>query len=440
MLDIKYIKNNKDLVKKAVCDKQLSVNIDRLLTLYAAKITYQRKIEELKHQINQCTKGVKNTVNKKKISEFIERAKIRKEKISKIEPAYKEIEKEYHTLLYAVPNIPTADTPIGKDESANKVLRKVGTPKKFSFQPKAHWELGSSLDIIDNERAAKVSGARFTYLKRELVILQFGLIQYALSVLTNEKVLKKIIKKNNLKELHTKPFIPIIPPALMRVSVFEKTGRMEPRDDKYFTQEDNLYLIGSAEHTLGPIHLNETIDEEKLPIRYVGYSTSFRREAGTYGKDMKGILRMHQFDKLEMESFTLPEHSLAEQNFFVSIQEYLMQQLKLPYQVVSISTGDMGIPDARQLDIETWLPAQNKYRETHTADLVTDYQSRRLNTKVKRKSGENIFVHMNDATVFAIGRTMIAIIENYQEKNGSIKIPRVLHPYTLGHTTIEARS
>lgn len=207
-------------------------------------------------------------------------------------------------------------------------------------------------------------------------------------------------------------------------------ARLEPAEDKFRTQIDGLYLVGSAEHSLGPLFINETIDEKELPQRFVGYSTSFRREAGSYGEDTRGILRVHQFDKLEMESFTAPEASEKEQDFLIAIQEYLMQQLGIPYRVVAICTGDMGDPDYRQVDIEAWLPAQGKYRETHTADLMTDYQSRRLNSKVRRKNGETDFVHMNDATAFAIGRTLIAILENYQNKDGSVKVPQVLRKYT----------
>ena len=208
-------------------------------------------------------------------------------------------------------------------------------------------------------------------------------------------------------------------------------GRLTEADkeERYYLQQDDLYLVGSAEHTLGPLHMDETLPEEALPLRYLGFSTAFRREAGSYGKDMKGILRVHQFDKLEMESFTAPEDSLKEQNFFVAIQEYLMQGLELPYQVVAVCTGDMGKPDARQIDIETWLPGQEKYRETHSADLMQDFQARRLNIKVKRKDGKIEFAHMNDATAFAIGRTLIAILENYQQKDGSVKMPRVLQGY-----------
>ena len=203
----------------------------------------------------------------------------------------------------------------------------------------------------------------------------------------------------------------------------------DDKDERYYLEKDDLYLVGSAEHTLGPLHMKETLFEKDLPKRYIGFSTSFRREAGSYGKDTRGILRVHQFDKLEIESFTTGENALLEQEFIVAIQEYLMQSLKIPYQVVFIATGDMGKPDARQFDIESWMPGQNKYRETHTSDLMGDYQARRLNTRVRFKDGTKEFVHMNDATVFAIGRMLIAILENYQKKDGSVKIPAVLQKY-----------
>lgn len=438
MLDIKFIKENPDVVKNAIRDKRLDVNVDKLLTLYADKIQSQQKIESLQQEINQYTKSIKSTSHTKEKMELIRKAKELKNIIAKLEPRYRKTEKEYIQLLYSIPNIPTDDTPVGKDESENKVLKKVGKPTKFTFKPKTHWELGSHLDIIDNERASRISGARFTYLKRELVNLQFALIQFALSVLIDEKKLKKIIKKNNLG-VSSRPFIPVIPPMLIRTDVFHKMARLEPKEDKYAVQNDDLYLVGSAEHTLGPLHMNETLAEDKLPLRYVGYSTSFRREAGTYGKDMKGILRLHQFDKLEIESFSLPKNSLEEQNFIIAIQEYLMSELKLSYQVVAICTGDMAVPDAQQIDIEAWLPGQNKYRETHTADLMTDYQSRRLKTFFRGKSGKKALVHMNDATVFAIGRTIIAIMENYQRKDGSILIPKVLEKYMHGITIIKPR-
>jgi len=336
-----------------------------------------------------------------------------------------------------VPNIPSADTPVGNDEEDNQVIRQWGEKPQFSFEPKAHWDLGKDLGIIDSERAAEVSGSRFTYIKGDLARLQFALVQFALDTVTNEETLKVIADEAEL-EVSTKPFIPVVPPVMVKPAVLNRMARLEPREDRYYIEQDDVFLAGSAEHTLGPIHMDEIIDADQLPLRYLGYATSFRREAGSYGKDTKGILRQHQFDKMEMESFTTPEDSLREQNFFVAIQEYMMRKLNVPYQVVQICTGDMGLPDYRQIDIESWMPGQDTYRETHTSDLMTSYQPRRLNTRYKAADGKPEFVHMNDATLFAIGRTLIAIMENYQQADGSIAVPDVLKPYMGNTETITA--
>lgn len=330
----------------------------------------------------------------------------------------------------AVPNLLHQDVVVGKSEQDNKVVKVWGEPTRFSFKPKDHLELGESLGLIDTKKAGEISGARFAYLKNEAVLLQFGLISFVLGVLTSEKEVRKIAKGVSPK-VSSKPFTPVVVPTMIRPEIYKRMARLTESDknERYYLPQDDLYLIGSAEHTLGPLHMDETLKEEVLPIRYIGYSTSFRREAGSYGKDTKGILRQHQFDKLEMESFCSPEDSEGEQMFLVAVQEYFLQKLKIPYRVVSICSADMGAPDFRQIDIECWIPSQNKYRETHTSDLMTDYQSRRLNTRVEKRNGEKVFAHMNDATAFAIGRILIAILENYQTEDGSIKIPKVLVPF-----------
>ena len=360
----------------------------------------------------------------------IETAKATKAKIKEAEVLFQTLEEERMESLYALPNLLDSDVPTGKDETENKVLRTWGTPTKFDFTPKDHIAIGAELGLINTERAAEVSGARFAYLLRGAALLEFALIQHAFTVLTSPAIMKKIAKKVS-KNLNPKPFVPVVPPVMIRPDVFRKMGRLtkEDADERYHLPKDDLYLVGSAEHTLGPLHMGETLKEGDAPLRYVGFSTAFRREAGSYGKDVKGILRVHQFDKVELESFTLPEHSKLEQDFFVAIQEYLMQSLKLPYRVMLLCSGDMGKPDARQIDIETWLPGQNKYRETHSSDYMTDFQSRRLGIKVKRADGKNEFMHTNDATVFAIGRMIIAILENYQTKKGTVKVPNVLQKY-----------
>ena len=423
MLDIKYIRQNQEKVREAIKNKKANLDLDKLLATDERRRHLLSESESLKAEQNKRSKGPQSPVD-------LEELKALKEKIKLTENELKCVEEEYEKLMMMVPNIPTEDTPVGKDESENKVLRQWGKIKNFDFQPKEHWELGADLDLIDSERAAKVSGARFAYLKRGLVLMEFALIQYGLSVLTDEKLLKKIIKKAGL-DIKPTPFIPVVPPVLIKPDVFQKMARLEPREERYHIPGDDLYLIGSAEHTLGPMHMDETLKEGDLPIRYVGFSTAFRREAGSYGKDMKGILRVHQFDKLEMESFCLPEDSIKEQDLFVAIQEYFFQELNIPYQVVAICTGDMGGPDARQIDIEAWMPGQNRYRETHTADLMTDYQARRLGIKVKRADGTE-FVHMNDATALALSRTPITIMENYQTKRGTIEVPKVLRKFMGG--------
>lgn len=418
MLDINLIRQNPELVKKGISAKNANPKlVDDFLALDGEWRKLTKETDDLRAQ-------------QKKLSDErkIEEAKELKDKIQSLEGDLKKIEKNREEILWQMPNLPSEDTPVGKDESENKVLRQWAEPKQFDFNPRDHVKLGELLDIIDIEHASKVSGTRFNYLKGAAALLEFALIQHTFNILTDQKILQKISDKIQ-KGYSPKPFIPIVPPTMIRPDVFDKMARLKPEEERYYIPKDDLYLAGSAEHTLGPLHMDEIIPEEKLPIRYIGFSTSFRREAGSYGKDTRGILRVHQFDKLEIESFTIPENSIKEQDFIVAIQEYLMQSLEIPYQVVAICAGDMGGPDVRQIDIETWMPSQNRYRETHTSDMMTDYQARRLNTKVRRKDDKLEFVHMNDATAFAIGRMIIAILENYQQKDGSILVPKVLQKY-----------
>lgn len=417
MLDIELVRKNPDLVKKEVAKKKVPESaVDLLIEKDAKWREAIKKIEDLRAKLNQFSK-----------ERNIEEAKKVKEEMKAAEVGLPELEKERNLAWIKLPNISAEDVPVGPDESGNKPIRSWGEIPKFNFEVKDHLALGEALGIIDTETAGKVSGSRFAYLKGDAALLQMAIIKFVFDTLGNEKVLRKIANGVE-KGYSSKPFVPVLPPVMIKPEVFKRMARLDPgqEEERYHLQTDDLYLVGSAEHTLGPIHMDSNIPEDQLPIRYIGYSTSFRREAGSHGKDVKGILRMHQFDKLEMESFTTPENSRKEQDFIVGIQEYLMQQLEIPYQVVSVCTGDMGGPDYRQIDIEAWLPGQNRYRETHTSDLMTDYQSRRLATKIKRKDGKTELAHMNDATAFAIGRIIIAILENYQTKEGTVMIPKVL--------------
>lgn len=431
MLDIAFVRENPQIVKDAVTNKNLSVDVDRLLSLDDSRLSILQQIQDLRQQRNEFAEKMKQvaSLSEEEKQSAITGGKAIKEKLTAIEAKFKVIDDEYMGLMLALPSIPSEDTPIGATEDDNIVIRSWGDKKQFEFTPKEHWELGENLDLIDTKTAADISGSRFAYLKGDLALMQFGLVQMVMLTLSNQQKLREIIEKFELEGVSDKPFIPVVPPVMMRPEVMDRMARLHPMDDRYQTTIDGLMLVGSAEHTLGPLYMDTTLEEEKLPIRYIGYSTAFRREAGTYGKDMKGILRLHQFDKLEMESFSTPEDGAKEQNLFVAVQEYLMQELELPYQVVHKCTADMGTPDVRAFDIEAWLPGQNKYRETHTSDWMGDYQSRRLETKVKRTDGTKDYAHMNDATAFAIGRTLIAIMENYQTADGKIQVPTKLQAY-----------
>lgn len=435
MIDIELIRKNlaeteKNLARRGVSKETLN-EVKELDEEWRRELARAEEGRAKQNEANRVIQKTPGQDKQKKIAELQQLSRELKEQESKLD----NITSARNAAWLKLPNLVAKDVPDGKGESSNKVIRQWGKISEYSFTPKEHWELGKELKMIDMDRAAQVAGARFGYLMGPLVQLQFALIQLALKVLTDKKILAKIARQAKLK-VPAKPFVPVVPPVFIRPQVFERMARLEPRDERYYIPSDDLFLIGSAEHTLGPLHMDEVLAEDVLPLRYVGYSTSFRREAGSYGKDTKGILRVHQFDKLEIESFTTAENSWAEQEFIIAIQEYLMQLLKVPYRVVANAAGDMSDPDARQIDIEAWLPGQNQYRETHTSDLMTDYQARRLNTRLKRADGKIELAHMNDATVFAIGRTLIAIMENYQQEDGSIDVPKVLQKW-VGFKTIK---
>lgn len=428
MLDIKFVRDHTDYVKEKLAQKRSDVDIDHLLEIDKAYRDLLGEVERLRSERNQVAKE-RNIEEGKRIKGLLD------VKERELGPLKEELDR----WMMLVPNLPDEDVPVGANEDENVEIRKWGEPKVFNFAVKDHVDLGKALDIIDIEKAGEVTGSRFYYLKGDAVLLEFALVQFVLKSLMDPHVLQQAANFVD-GDYPTTPFVPVLPPVMIRPEVYMRMARLDPgqEEERYRLERDNLYLIGSAEHTLGPLHMDETVAEGKLPIRYVGFSSAFRREAGSYGKDVRGILRVHQFDKIEMESFTTPENGRNEQEFFVALQEYFMQQLGLPYQVVMVCTGDMGGPDARQIDINTWIPSQSKYRETHSADYVSDYQARRLATKVRRADGTTQLVHMNDATAIAVGRTLIAILENYQNADGTITVPEVLRPFMGGKEIISA--
>lgn len=435
MLDIRFIREHAEAVQQNAVHKKYSVNITELLKRDDQRRELAARADELRERRNANAAIMKGASGRPDQS-VIDEGKAIKIELAELEESLSLVEHDVLTLQKAIPNMALEDVPLGESEDDNLVAKTVGEPTKFAFAPRNHWQIAEQRDWIDKERAAKVAGSRFAYIKGDLVRLQFALIQFVITTLSDEAVLARIAGEAGLDGISLKPFTPVLPPLMIRTELYDAMDRLEPRDDRYKLEDDDLWLQGSAEHVMGSMHAGEIIEESQLPIRYLGYATSFRREAGTYGKDMEGILRMHQFDKLEMESFTTGDDGLKEHLLMVAIQEHLLASLGIPYQVIQKCTADIGKPDARGIDMEAWLPGQQQYRETHTADYMTDYQARRLNTRVRRETGENAgkveLVHTNDATAFALGRAMIAIIENYQQEDGTVVVPEALRPYLGG--------
>jgi len=431
MLDIRYIRENAARVQEASEQKGYKVDIAHLLQLDEERRTLLGKVEDLRKERNDLSSSTKG---QKPSDEQLAHGRELKTQITEIEDRLNVVEGEFTASLKKVPNMPLDYVPVGASGDENVIAKTVGEPTKFDFEPKNHWEIAQQRDWIDKERAAKVAGSRFAYVKGDLARLHFAMVSYGMDVVTNEDTLKKIIADAGLN-VSTKPFTLVMPPAVAKTEVYDATGRLNKEEQTYKLADDDLWLNASAEHVMAPMYLGEILDEAQLPIRLVGYTTAFRREAGTYGKDMEGIFRLHQFDKLEMESFTTADTGLEEHKLMVAIQEYLMSSLGVPYRVLQKCTADIGGPNAAGVDIDSWLPGQDKYRETHTADYITDYQARRMQTRVRRANGDLELVHTNDATAFS-QRPLIAIIENFQNADGTVTIPEVLRPYMGGREVL----
>lgn len=431
MLDIQFIRENPELVAQKSKQKGYEVDIAKLLKLDSDRRQLLQDVELLRQQRNNLADAMKGG---KPTEDIINQGRQIKEEIANLEQNLEKSEVEFVKLLRTVPNMPLESVPIGESEKQNQVLKTVGQKSEFNFDVKSHTDIAVEKGWLDKERATKIAGARFVYTKGDLVRLEFALWQFGMDVLTNQAILKQIAQANNL-DVNTKPFMPILPPAVAKKAVFEATGRLNREEQTYKFEDEDLWVNASAEHTIAPIFLDEILQEKDLPIRFVGYTTAFRKEAGTYGKDTEGIFRLHQFNKLEMESFTTAKDSLNEHLFMVAIQEYLMQQLELPYQVLEKCTADIGHPNAKGVDINAWIPSQQTYRETHTADYMTDFQARAMRTRIRSTGSQIEFAHTNDATVFS-QRPLIAIIENYQDANGDVAVPKCLIAYMGGRDKI----
>ena len=423
MLDIKFIRQNPDKIKKACKDKQVKFDVDKFLAIDKKRRELIKKVESLYAKQNAMSPKIAKAKAGEK-QDMIDDMRVVKAKLIGLEPKLKKIKKEWKELMFLVPNPALSQVPIGKDDRENIVLQQKGKKRKFDFKPRDYMVIAEKLDIIDTKRAGKASGSRFGYLKSAAVQIEFALVQFAMDNLIKER------------------FIPVVPPVLLKKQVFQGLGYWERgKDEVYYLAKDKLCLVGTSEQSLGAMHVNDVFKEKELPRRYVGFSTCFRREAGAYGRDTHGILRVHQFDKVEMFIFCKPEQANAEHELILSLEEKLMQALKIPYQVVQICTGDLGDPAVNKYDIEAWMPGQNngkgQYRETHSCSNCTDFQARRLNIKYRGKNKELYFVHTLNGTAFPIGRILIAIIENYQKEDGTVFVPRILQKYMGGMKIIK---
>ncbi len=408
MLDIKFIKENAQKVQKAAKDIGIELDLDKILKLDDEYRALDQSVQKLREERNKYAK-----------ERNVEKGKELKEKLEKQEKELQKKSAELKNLLLQIPNPAKADVKVGKNDTENEVLRKVGSPAKFNFKPKDHLELGEKLDIIDVVRASKIAGARFYFLKNEGALLEFALRELAFELLLKEG------------------FTPIIPPIMVKTEVMKGLGYMENGgdEDMYVFDKDDLVLVGTSEQSIVSMHKDEILEGKELPKRYVGFSTCFRREAGSYGKDTRGILRAHQFDKVEMVSFVKQGQDDKEHEYLLSLEEKLLQSLEIPYQVVKMCSGDLGYPAARKYDLEAWIPSENKYREVTSTSTTTDFQARRLNIKYKEQ-GKTEFVNILNGTAFST-RPIVAILENYQKEDGSVEIPKVLQKF-IGKSVIKS--
>lgn len=406
MLDTKFIRENPERVKEEIKRRNMKIDLDSFLSLDEKKRESMQKVEALRSQQNEASEQMSKGRNEELI---VKMQKIKIE-IGEIEPELKDLEEKTRTILFALPNITHESVPIGPDESGNVVVRTVGEKPKFDFQPKEHFDIDSVKDLIDSERGVRVSGSRFWYLKGDLARLEFAMMQYAFNFYAN------------------KGLTPMIVPMLVREEAMYGTGFFPADANEIYrvnADEDELFLVGTAEVALAAYHMNEILDLKAGAKQYMGYSSCFRREAGTYGKDMKGMLRGHQFNKIEMFVFCKPEESWDWHEKLLQYAEEFLQSLGLCYQVLNMCTGDIGAPNAKKYDIETWLPGQNGFRETNSCSNDTDFQARRLNCRYTDDQGKKQFVHTINNTGTS-DRPLIAILENYQQEDGSVIVPEVL--------------
>lgn len=415
MLDIKFIREHPEKVKQSLADRSVDFDVDYLLDLDERRRAKITEVDETRSRQNVISDEIATANGSEREQKILESREL-KEKLAHAEFEMKTLEEEFLEQLSRVPNIPDADTPVGKGEHDNKVLREVGEKPQFGFAAKDHLTLGEELDIIDFSHGAKVAGSGFYYLKNEGALLELALVHYALDFL----------RKNG--------FTLWLTPDLARKKFYLGTGYLPagPEAQTYEISESDLGLIATAEVTLAALHADETLDGDALPLRYAGYSHCFRQEDGSYGKYSRGLYRVHQFSKVEMFCYTTPEDSSRMHDELLGLEEELWQGLGIPYRVLQMCTGDLGAMASRKFDLEAWMPGRGDWGEVTSTSNTTDYQARNLNVRYKKTGGEHGFSHTLNGTAIATSRAIVAILENYQQKDGSIEIPKVLQPYMGG--------
>ncbi len=419
MLDIRIIRDDTEKVKEALKKRGYSVEIiDRILEEDKKWRELTTKENELRFKRNEISKAIAKLKKEGKdedAKKLIEEGKAISQEVEKVEDEKKEIERSLKNLLLQVPNIPHTSVPVGEDESGNVEVRRWGKPREFDFSPKAHWDLGPDIGLMDFERASKLSGSRFTVMYGKLAKLERALLNFMLDV-------------HVLEHGYTEVWLP----HLVKRETITITGQLPKfEEDLYNTKKDDLFLIPTAEVPLVALHAGEILEERDLPKKYASYTPCYRREAGSYGKDVRGMIRQHQFDKVELVWVTTPERSYDDLETLVSHAEEILKRLDLPYRVVELCTGDLGFSASKTYDIEVWLPSYNSYKEISSCSNDEDFQARRGNMRYRRrKDGKLVFVHTLNGSGVAIGRALVAIMENYQLSDGSIKVPEVLVPYT----------
>jgi seryl-tRNA synthetase len=422
MIDVALLRDAPEELQASMDRRGLEFDIEALIDLDKRRREIRAQAESLRAEQRQSGKAIATLQGDEKQAAIAEAARVSEEYKASIARA-DELDAEFGLIWMSLPNPVHPSVPFGHSDEDNQEIKVWGAIPEFTFEPRDHLDLGQSLGIIDVERAARLSGSRFSYLKGAAAMLEFALVRYAID------------------QLAAAGFTPVVPPVLVREEAvfgtgFFPTGREQvyavgvDADGSGDVEPDSLYLAATAEIPLAGLHMDEILDEADLPLRYAGFSTCFRREAGTYGKDTRGMFRVHQFDKVEMFSYADPAKTWDEHEYLVAQEEKIIQGLELPYRMVNVCTGDLGDPAAKKLDIEAWMPGQGRYREITSCSNTTDFQARRLRIRYKDADGANHLAHTLNGTGVAVGRTLIALLENHQQEDGSVRIPEALVPYT----------